>query len=69
VIELKWNQHAQTAIAQIKKRQYPESLTDFAGEILLVGINYDKRTKEHQCRIETHFAAAENMENSTQRTE
>ncbi len=69
VIELKWNQHAQTAISQIKKRQYPESLTDFAGEILLVGINYDKRTKEHQCRIETHFAAAENMENSTQRTE
>ncbi len=27
--------------AQIKKRNYPAAITEFCGEILLVGINYD----------------------------
>ena len=54
VVELKWNQDAQTAITQIKERAYPESLQDYSGEILLVGINYDKKTKEHQCVIESY---------------
>lgn len=52
VVELKWNQSAQTAITQIKERAYPESLKDYSGEILLTGITYDKKTKEHQCMIE-----------------
>ncbi len=38
VVELKWNQDTQTAITQIKERAYPESLQDYSGEILLVGI-------------------------------
>ena len=38
---------------RIKERQYPESLHGYAGEILLVGIDYDKKTKEHLCKIET----------------
>lgn len=52
VVELKWDQNADAAIAQIKKKQYPESLKDYSGEILLVGIDYDKKTKEHSCKIE-----------------
>jgi len=54
VVELKWNRDARTAITQIKERSYPESLQDYSGEILLVGITYDKKTKEHQCMIESY---------------
>ena len=53
VVKLKWNKSAQTAIAQIKKKQYPESLREYSGDILLVGIDYDKKTKEHYCVIES----------------
>ena len=53
VIELKWNQSADGAIAQIKSKHYPAALQDFGGEILLVGINYDVKTKEHSCVIES----------------
>lgn len=53
VVELKWNKTAKTAITQIKERSYPESLKEYSGEILLVGITYDKKSKEHQCIIET----------------
>ena len=52
VVELKWNKSAETAMQQIKEKRYAESLQDYAGEILLVGINYDKKTKEHSCSIE-----------------
>ncbi len=55
VVELKWEQSAETAIAQIKKKQYPESLREYSGEILLVGIDYDKKTKEHFCVIESFY--------------
>ena len=52
VVELKWNKSAATALQQIKEKCYTESLRDYAGDILLVGINYDKKTKEHTCSIE-----------------
>ena len=54
VIELKWNQNAQTALQQIKEKNYPESILNYMGNILLVGINYDKVSKEHTCRIEAY---------------
>lgn len=54
VVELKWNQDTTTALQQIKEKKYPESILDYTGEILLVGINYDKTSKEHQCRIEKY---------------
>lgn len=53
VIELKWNKSAENAISQIKNRKYVKSLEHYTGKILLVGINYDLNTKEHQCIIET----------------
>jgi len=52
IIELKFNKTAQTALDQIKAKEYPESLSAYSGDILLVGINYDKATKKHECKIE-----------------
>lgn len=52
VIELKWNKSVETAIDQIKSRRYPDSIKAYTGNILLVGINYDEKTKKHQCKIE-----------------
>lgn len=52
VVELKWNKNAKTALQQIKDKQYPESVLNYTGNILLVGINYDKDSKQHQCLIE-----------------
>ncbi|MGM9707324.1 MAG: PD-(D/E)XK nuclease domain-containing protein [Prevotella sp.] len=52
VIELKYNKKVDAAIAQIKQKQYPDALKDYTGDILLVGITYDKATKRHQCRME-----------------
>lgn len=54
LVELKWNHSAEGAIAQIQNRQYVRSLQDYEGNMLLVGINYDKNTKKHQCIIEQH---------------
>ena len=51
VIELKYNHDADTAISQIKRRQYPAKVADYTGELLLVGINYDRKEKKHQCQI------------------
>ena len=52
IIELKWNKNASGAIAQIKRQQYSEVLKDYHGDLLLAGINYDKKTKLHECVIE-----------------
>lgn len=52
VLELKYNHAAETAINQIKDKRYIDSLVDYVGEVVLVGINYDKRSKKHQCGIE-----------------
>ena len=54
VVELKWNKDVATALQQIKNKRYPESILNYTGDILLVGINYDKGTKEHQCLIEKY---------------
>ena len=52
VIELKFNHSADTAIDQIKRKEYPSKIAEYTGDILLVGINYDKETKQHTCQIE-----------------
>lgn len=52
VVELKWNQSALGAIAQIKEKHYVQSLSEYQGNLILVGINYDKESKKHQCVIE-----------------
>ncbi|MBQ7944876.1 MAG: AAA family ATPase [Lachnospiraceae bacterium] len=52
VVELKWDKSAEGAIAQIKNKQYVKSLQEYEGNILLVGVNYNKDTREHECVIE-----------------
>ena len=54
IVELKWNQEVDTAIKQIKEKKYPKVLENYEGEILLVGISYDKETKKHNCIIEKY---------------
>ncbi|MCI9362254.1 MAG: AAA family ATPase [Hungatella sp.] len=53
VVELKWNRSASGAIAQIKDRKYASWIQGYTGEILLVGINYDRK-KGHECVIERY---------------
>lgn len=52
VIELQWNKTSGGAIAQIKNKKYTAALKPFVSNILLVGINYDEKTKVHTCKIE-----------------
>ena len=52
IIELKWDQSAEGAIAQIKDKKYMKALEEYKGNILLVGVNYDKESKKHQCVLE-----------------
>ena len=52
VVELKFNHTADTAIDQIKRKEYPTKIAEYTGSILLVGISYDKERKQHECKIE-----------------
>lgn len=52
LIELKCDKDALGAIEQIKTKQYVTALKDYKGNLLLAGINYDKKTKKHECEIE-----------------
>ncbi len=54
VVELKYDKSADAAIRQIRDRQYTQALEGYTGEILLVGISYDKDNpnKLHSCAIE-----------------
>lgn len=52
VVELKWDRAPEAAIAQVRERDYPAALRDWGGPILLVGVTYDPKSKQHVCRIE-----------------
>ena len=52
IVELKWNKSASGALNQIIEKQYTEAFSDYRGNILLVGINYDRKSKTHTCKIE-----------------
>ena len=54
IVELKWNQNASTALDQVKDKKYVSSILNYTGDILLVGINYDKSSKKHECLIELY---------------
>ena len=51
IVELKWGKSALEAMRQIESKNYTEILKDYKGNALLVGINYDKDTKSHECMI------------------
>lgn len=52
IVELKWDKSARGALEQVKDREYVETLKEYKGNLLLVGVNYDKKTKTHTCVIE-----------------
>ena len=52
VLELKYNRDADSAIDQILRKQYPAKVAKYTGNLLLVGINYDKEKKTHECQIQ-----------------
>lgn len=65
VIELKCSMansprtSATAAIGQIKQKNYPAKLAEYMdsakdSSVLLVGINYNKRSKKHTCKIERY---------------
>jgi len=57
VLELKYNKDADAAIDQIKRKDYPAKVAEYTGDIMLVGINYNKggvEGKKHSCKIERY---------------
>ena len=52
VIELKWDKSTVGALEQIKEKNYGSALKEYQGKLLLVGINYNRKTKKHECAIE-----------------
>ena len=52
IIELKHNKSAETALTQIREKRYFESLSAWHGDVIFVGVNYDEKTKKHECKIE-----------------
>jgi len=52
IVELKWDQTASGAIAQIKEKNYGKALEEYSGSLLLVAVNYNKKEKKHECLIE-----------------
>ncbi len=61
VVELKWNLTANGAIEQIKEKEYPTGIKGYEKNLLIVGINYDKNTKIHSCRIERYRGEDSNI--------
>ncbi len=51
VIEFKFKQEVQAAIDEIHENHYSDSLKNFYGEVILVGIS-DNKNKAHNCVIE-----------------
>ena len=51
VLELKCDESADAAIDQILRREYPAKVKEYVGRLMLVGINYDRKSKRHTCRI------------------
>jgi hypothetical protein len=54
IIELKKDASAKIALEQIKERDYVSRVKEYTDNILLIGINYDSKTKQHSCEIEEY---------------
>ena len=39
---------------QIKDKNYKGIVSEYTGDIILVGINYDRKSKRHSCKIERY---------------
>ena len=54
IIELKKDASAKIALEQIKERDYVSRVKEYTDNILLIGINYDSKTKQHSCEIKEY---------------
>lgn len=54
IMELKYDKSPEDAIYQIYQKQYASRVLQYTKNILLVGINYNKDTKKHECLIEQY---------------
>lgn len=54
IIELKYDITADAALSQIRSKQYAKDLALSYPNVLLVAINYNSKTKEHECAIENY---------------
>lgn len=52
IVELKYGKSAKEAIGQIKDREYVKGVEGCEGKVLLVGVNYERETREYECLIE-----------------
>jgi hypothetical protein len=52
LIEFKYGESAEIAVQQIKTQEYFKRCTQQYMNIIIVGINYNPKTKDHQCLIE-----------------
>ena len=52
IFVLKVNKDVDSAIDQIRRKNYPAKVLEHASRLLLVGISYDRESKQHFCRIE-----------------
>ncbi len=62
VVELKWDKTAEGAISQIKEKNYASWIEGYTGEILLVGVNYERERKLHTCVIEKYVKKGCNIQ-------
>ncbi|MCR5455044.1 MAG: ATP-binding protein [Bacteroidales bacterium] len=54
VLELKYDSAADSAINQIREKRYTGKVLEYSGNLILIGINYDKETQTHHCKIERY---------------
>ena len=59
LVELKYDNSAEGAISQIKKKKYPDRLEHYKGNLLLVGINYDRDISSNQAGFKHHDCVIE----------
>ena len=52
IVELKRKHSPESALDQIRRKEYFRSLDKYSGSLLFIGISYDPEDKTHSCRIE-----------------
>ena len=52
IVELKRNTSVQSAIDQIRQKEYPDILKKYKDNFLLVGVSYSEKSKKHSAIIE-----------------
>ncbi|MDR1539477.1 MAG: ATP-binding protein [Clostridiales bacterium] len=55
LVELKWDKTAKSAIDQVKEKNYPQKILQYTGNIILVGLTYEKVSKSRTCVIEQFY--------------